>query len=94
MEYIQRLRLLEGSQALLTGDFDRAETRLLSYLDQFDSEMDYDLVSAYLRLGQVYDLQGRRPEAIELYLKAISLNTRSSAIIVAKGYLNEPYSTK
>jgi len=56
--------------------------------------MDYDLVSAYLRLGQVYDLQGRRPEAIELYLKAISLNNRSSAIIVAKGYLNEPYSTK
>jgi len=93
-EYIQRLRLLEGSRALLTGDLDRAETRLLSYLDQFDSEMDYDLVSAYLRLGQVYDLQGRRPEAIELYLKAISLNNRSSAIIVAKGYLNEPYSTK
>jgi len=93
-EYIQRLRLLEGSQAFLNGNLDRAETHLLSYLDHFDSEMDYDLISAYLRLGQVYDLQGRRTEAIKLYQKAISLNNRSSAIIAARGYLNKPYSTK
>lgn len=93
-EYIQRLRLLEGSQALLNGDLDRAETELLSYLNNFDSEMDYDLASGYLRLGQVYDLQNRRPDAVKMYQKAVNLDNRSSAIVAAKGYLIEPYSMK
>ncbi|MBU1633822.1 hypothetical protein KJ762_04845 [bacterium] len=93
-EYIQRLRLLEGSQALLNDDLDRAETQLLSYLGNYDSEMDYDLASAYLRLGQVYDLQGRRPDAVKIYQKTVDLDNRSSAVIAAKGYLIKPYSTK
>ncbi|MBN2602488.1 MAG: hypothetical protein JXR87_10880 [Candidatus Marinimicrobia bacterium] len=94
IEYIQRLRLLEGSQALLIGDLDRAETKLLQYLDQFDSEMDYDLVSAYLRLGQVYDLRGQRPKAVKMYQNAVNLDNRSSAVLSARNYLSKPYSVK
>jgi len=93
-EYIQRLRLLEGSRALLNGDIDRAESNLLSYLDNFDSEMDYDLASGYLRVGQVYDLQDRRSAAMEMYQKAVDLDNRSTAVEAAKGYLLEPYSAK
>lgn len=93
-EYVQRLLLLEGSRALLKGDLELAESKLLNYLDNFNSEMDYDLASGYLRLGQVYDLQKRRREAVEMYQKTVDLDNRSSAVIEARGYLLEPYSAK
>jgi tetratricopeptide (TPR) repeat protein len=93
-EYAQRLLLLEGSRALLKGDLELAESKLLDYLDNFNSEMDYDLASGYLRLGQVYDLQKKRLEAVEMYQKTVDLDNRSSAIIAARGYLIEPYSGK
>jgi len=93
-EYVQRLLLLEGSRALLNGDLELAESKLLNYLDNFNSEMDYDLASGYLRLGQVYDLQKRRQEAVEMYQKTVDLDNRSSAVVAARGYLIEPYGRK
>ena len=90
-EYVQRLRLLEGSQALLQHDLDRAEGKLLSFLEHFDSEMDYDLASAYLRLGQLYDLRHERQKAREYYQKTVNLDNRSAAVLEAKKYLDTPY---
>ena len=90
-EYIQRLRLLKGSQALLLGNFDYAEQQLLRFLDNFDSEMDYDLAGAFLRLGMLYDLQNKRQLAIDYYQKTVDLDNRSAAVLEAKKYLVAPY---
>jgi len=91
IEYDQRLQLLTGSKAFLEGDLETAELKLRQFVENYDSEMDYDLASGRLRLGMVYDLLGNRTEAINQYQKVIELDNRSSAVLEAKVYLNTPF---
>jgi tetratricopeptide (TPR) repeat protein len=90
-EHIQRLRLLRGSKAFLENDLETAEKELIQYIANYDSEMDYDLGSAYLRLGKVYDLMGKRSEAIQQYQKVVDLDNRSHAVLEAQEFIVEPY---
>ncbi|MGC9363953.1 MAG: hypothetical protein ACP5FZ_05210 [Fidelibacterota bacterium] len=90
-EYKQRLKLFHGSRAFLEGDLELAARLLSEYIAAYDSEMDFDLGNAYVRLGKIYDLQGKRQAALELYQKAASLDNRSSAMEEARRYLAEPY---
>lgn len=53
--------------------------------------MDFDLGNACVRLGKVYDLQGRRQAAVSMYRKAAALDNRSAAMEEARRYLAEPY---
>ena len=58
---------------------------------------DLDLntaVLACLRLGQSYDMAGRREEALKAYRKTIALAPQSDAGREARGYLSSPYSRK
>jgi tetratricopeptide (TPR) repeat protein len=55
---------------------------------------DLDLntgVSAYLRLGQIYDLTHHRTEAVDAYRKAIAYAPDAEAAQEAKKYLETPY---
>ena len=55
---------------------------------------DVDLntgVSAYLRMGQIYDLTNRRAEAVDAYKKAIAYAPEAEAAQEAKKYLEAPY---
>ncbi len=90
-EYILKLHLLDGSTALYKKDLITAERELKSVIDSYDLEMDWHLSYAYMRLGNVYDLLGKREEAVECYMKAVKLNNRSSACKWSKKYLKEPY---
>ncbi|MCK4640034.1 MAG: hypothetical protein KAU06_01745, partial [Candidatus Marinimicrobia bacterium] len=93
-DYIQRLQLLNGTKALLEDDLETAERELTQFIENFESELDYDLASGYLRLGQVYDLQGKRLQAIAQYRLVIDLDNRTVAVRQAKFYLEEPFVIK
>jgi tetratricopeptide (TPR) repeat protein len=48
-------------------------------------------VLALMRLGQIYDLKGRRQEAIQAYRQAIAYAPESDAAKESRRYLNTPY---
>ena len=55
---------------------------------------DVDLntgVYAYLRMGQIYDMTHRRPQALEAYKKAIAYAPDAEAAQESKKYLSTPY---
>ena len=55
---------------------------------------DLDLntgAQAYLRMGQIYDMQRKRPKALEAYRKAIAFAPQAEAAQESKKYLNTPY---
>ena len=55
---------------------------------------DLDLntgVMAWLRLGQIYDVKGIRPKALEAYRQAIAYAPKSDAAREARQYLSTPY---
>ena len=55
---------------------------------------DLDLntgVQAWLRMGQIYDMTGRRPQALEAYRKAIAYAPQAEAAQESRKYLATPY---
>jgi tetratricopeptide (TPR) repeat protein len=46
---------------------------------------------AWLRIGQIHDLKGRRPQAVEAYRRAVQLAPDSDAARLAREYLATPY---
>jgi tetratricopeptide (TPR) repeat protein len=48
-------------------------------------------VYAWLRIGQIYDMTNRRPQALEAYRKAIAYAPEAEAAQDAKKYLTTPY---
>jgi tetratricopeptide (TPR) repeat protein len=51
-------------------------------------------VLAWMRLGQVYDLKGQRPLAVDAYRHAIEFAPASDAARESSGYLSTPYRRK
>ena len=45
----------------------------------------------YLRMGQIYDMQHRRAEALDAYRKAIAYAPQADAAGEARKYLGTPY---
>jgi len=91
-EYELKLHLMDGTLAFYRGDLKTAEMKLKSVIDNYYLEMDTHLGFAMLRLGQIYDLQGRRNAAIDLYRKTADLDNRTTSCKEAKTYLSRPYS--
>jgi tetratricopeptide (TPR) repeat protein len=48
-------------------------------------------VLAWLRVGQIHDLQGRHAEAIEAYRETVKTAPKSPAAAEAEGYIKKPY---
>lgn len=58
---------------------------------------DLDLntaMMAWMRLGQIYDLEGRRPAATAAYRKAIAMAPQSEVGKESRGYITRPYRRK
>lgn len=49
---------------------------------------------AWLRLGQVYDLEGDHPHAVQAYRHAVRAEPDSAAAEEAEGYISSPYRRK
>ena len=67
----------------------------LRQVTQKAGELDLNTaVLAWLRLGQVQDLQGHHRDAVQAYREAINAAPKSEAAAEAKGYLESPYHRK
>jgi tetratricopeptide (TPR) repeat protein len=80
----------QGTIEFWYGELDHA----LGHLQQVAGAAEIDLntgVYTYLRIGQIYDLQRRRAQAIEAYRKAIAYAPEADGAQEARKYLETPY---
>jgi tetratricopeptide (TPR) repeat protein len=81
----------EGTIEFWYNDLDRALENLQKVAAAAE---DVDLntgVFAYLRIGQIYDLKHKRPEALAAYRRAIAYAPQAEAAQESRKYLNTPY---
>jgi tetratricopeptide (TPR) repeat protein len=87
----EKLWFQQGSIQFWYNDLDQSLENMKRVTAKAD---DVDLntgVSAWLRMGQIYDMKQRRQEAIEAYRKAIAYAPQADAAQEAKKYLGTPY---
>jgi tetratricopeptide (TPR) repeat protein len=97
-----------GYQDLLPGKIDYLQGNLLFWYDDLIQALDHlkkaaaktrdlDLntaIMACMRIGQTYDLEGRRTLAIAAYRKAIALAPQSEVGKESRAYVTKPYRRK
>jgi tetratricopeptide (TPR) repeat protein len=81
----------EGTIQFWYRDYPQAEENLWKVCGQL-AETDLNTeIYTWLRLGQIYDLTGRRSKALDAYRKAIAAAPQSDGAIEAKRFLSAPY---
>jgi tetratricopeptide (TPR) repeat protein len=87
----EKIYYQEGTIEFWYNDLDRALENMRK-VAAASAELDLNTgVSAYLRMGQIYDMTSRRGEALEAYRKAIAYAPQAEAAQEAKRYLSTPY---
>ena len=90
----EKIEYMKGNLLFWYGDLTLALADLKQATQRAD-ELDLNTaVLAWLRLGQVYDLQGNHSEAIGAYRETMKTAPKSEAASEAKGYINNPYRRK
>jgi tetratricopeptide (TPR) repeat protein len=87
----EKIYFQEGTIEFWYNDLDQALDNMKKVAA---AAQDVDLntgVSAYLRIGQIYDMTHRRPLAVEAYKKAIAYAPEAEAAQESKKYLAMPY---
>jgi len=89
----EKIYFQEGTIEFWYNDLDHALENMKKVAAASASE-EVDLntgVSAYLRMGQIYDMTHRRAEALEAYRKAIRYAPQAEAAQESRKYLSTPY---
>jgi tetratricopeptide (TPR) repeat protein len=87
----EKIWFQEGTIQFWYRDFSQALENMKKVTIAAD-EVDLNTgVYAFLRLGQLYDLTQRRPQALEAYRKAIAYAPQAEAAQEARKYLSTPY---
>jgi tetratricopeptide (TPR) repeat protein len=90
----EKIQYLKGNLLFWYGDLEPA----LNDLKQVTAKADrLDLgtaVMAWLRLGQVYDLEGKHQDAVQAYRQTVKAAPKSEAAEEAKSYISNPYHRK
>ena len=87
----EKIYFQEGTIEFWYNDLDRALENMKK-VAAAPAEVDLNTgVSAYLRMGQIYDMTRRRGEALEAYRKAIAYAPQAEAAQEARRYLSSPY---
>lgn len=90
----EKIEYLKGNLLFWYGDLDFALANLKQATKKAD-ELDLNTaVLAWLRLGQVYDLEGNREDAIEAYRETMKAAPNSEVAVEAKSYISNPYRRK
>jgi tetratricopeptide (TPR) repeat protein len=90
----EKIHYLEGNFLFWYNDLNQA----LEHMKKVTAKTrELDLATAmmaWMRTGQIYDLQGRYPAAAAAYRKAIALAPQSEVGKESKGYIAKPYRRK
>jgi tetratricopeptide (TPR) repeat protein len=89
----EKIYFQEGIIQFWYNDLDRALENMKKVAAASASdEMDLNTgVSAWLRMGQIYDMKHRRAEALAAYKKAIAYAPDAEAAQESRKYLSQPY---
>lgn len=91
---VEKIAYLRGNLLFWYGDFDPALADMKRATSNA-SRLDLGTaVLAWLRLGQLYDLQGEHVQAVEAYKETMRTAPESPAAKEAKGYISAPYQRK
>lgn len=86
----ERIQYMRGNLHFILREYDTA----LNYLRQSTAggHLDANASSqAWLRMGQVYDSQGKRKEAVSAYRNAVQAGPQTASGKEAKDYISYPY---
>jgi tetratricopeptide (TPR) repeat protein len=87
----EKIYFQEGTIEFWYNDLDHALENMKK-VAAASEEVDLNTgVSAYLRIGQIYDMTHRRAEALEAYRKAIAYAPQAEAAQECRKYLSTPY---
>jgi tetratricopeptide (TPR) repeat protein len=87
----EKIYFQEGTIQFWYRDLDGALENLKRVADS-PNELDLNSgAQAYLRIGQIYDLKSRRPEALQAYKKCIAYAPEADAAHESRKYLSAPY---
>jgi tetratricopeptide (TPR) repeat protein len=87
----EKIYFQEGTIEFWYNDLDQAMENMKK-VAAASVEVDLNTgVSAYLRMGQIYDMTHRRAEALEAYRKAIAYAPQAEAAQESRKYLSTPY---
>jgi tetratricopeptide (TPR) repeat protein len=87
----EKIYFQEGNIEFWYNDLDRALENMKK-VTAASEEVDLNTgVSAYLRIGQIYDMTHRRAEALEAYRKAVAYAPQAEAAQESRKYLSTPY---
>jgi tetratricopeptide (TPR) repeat protein len=87
----EKIYFQEGTIQFWYRDLDQALDNLTK-VAAASTEVDLNTgVSAYLRIGQIYDMKGQRAQAVTYYKKAIAYAPGSDAAQESKKYIATPY---
>ncbi|MGD0001043.1 MAG: tetratricopeptide repeat protein [Bryobacteraceae bacterium] len=87
----ERIEFARGNLLFWYEDFDPAIRMLEQATAHADALDPNSGPSAWLRLGQCYDIRGRRREALRAYAQAIAFTPASDPAREAKKYLSAPF---
>jgi len=87
----EKIYFQEGTIEFWYNDLERALENMKK-VAAASEEVDLNTgVSAYLRMGQIYDMTHRRAEAVAAYRKAIAYAPQAEAAQESRKYLSTPY---
>ncbi|HEX3685685.1 MAG TPA: tetratricopeptide repeat protein [Bryobacteraceae bacterium] len=90
----EKIQYLKANLLFWYGDLDPALTDLKRVTENADRLDLNTAVMAWLRLGQVYDLQGKHQAAVQAYRETMKTAPKSEAALEAKSYISSPYRRK
>jgi tetratricopeptide (TPR) repeat protein len=90
----EKIQYLKGNLLFWYGDLGPALNDLKQVTQKADQLDLNTAVMAWLRLGQVYDLQGKHQDAVQAYRQTVKAAPKSEAAVEAKSYISNPYRRK
>lgn len=88
---MEKIHYYRGNLLFWYRDFDRGLEEMKKATARNSGLDPHTSVLAWMRLGQLYDLKGRRGEALNAYKQAIAVAPQSDVAKESKGYLSSPY---
>ena len=88
---VEKINYYRGNLLFWYKDVDRAFLEIKKVTDRSTDLDKHTSVMAWMRLGQLNDLRGRRSEAIQAYKQAITVAPESEVAKESRRYISSPY---